>query len=101
MNKKQTKPLSESQVQTKTIAAFEVLGWYVVKNIQTNKNGFPDLTLYKNSKTFFIECKKERKNECDPLQLYRHKELLQKGFLTIIVNDLITLNHAIESSKFL
>ena len=58
---------------------FELLGWYVVKIIQCNKNGMPDLMLLKSGKTFFIECKAE-KGRLSELQKYRHEQLREEGF---------------------
>ena len=33
----------ESAIQSKVIKELEAHGWYVVKLVQTNKNGIPDL----------------------------------------------------------
>lgn len=62
-------------------------GWLVVKIIQSNRNGWPDLQCHKDGKTFFIECKAEGK-QLPPLQLLRHHELKQKGFNVFTINQL-------------
>ena len=82
MSKKLTlnlKRLRESILQSKIIHHFELLGWYVVKIIQCNKNGMPDLMLLRDGKTFFIECKAE-KGRLSELQKYRHEQLQELGF---------------------
>ena len=73
------KNLRESILQSKVIRHFELLGWYVVKIIQCNKNGMPDLMLLRDGKTFFIECKAE-KGRLTQLQKYRHEQLQELGF---------------------
>ena len=78
--------LPESLIQRKTIKAYEAQGWLVVKIIQTNRNGWPDLQCHKNGETVFIEVKKEGKTKLDPLQLLRHEQLAKQGFKVIIVN---------------
>lgn len=71
--------MRESILQGKILKHFELLGWYVVKIIQCNKNGMPDLMLLKGGKTFFIECKAE-KGRLSELQKYRHEQLEEEGF---------------------
>lgn len=71
--------MKESILQSKVLRHFELLGWYVVKIIQCNKNGMPDLMLLKGGKTFFIECKAE-KGKLSELQKYRHEQLQEEGF---------------------
>ena len=71
--------MRESILQSKIIKHFELLGYYVVKIIQCNKNGMPDLMLLKEGHTFFIECKAE-KGRLSELQKYRHEQLIEQGF---------------------
>jgi Holliday junction resolvase len=71
--------LRESIIQSKVIKHFELKGYLVVKIIQCNKNGMPDLMLLKDGKTFFIECKTE-KGRLSELQKYRHEQLQEHGF---------------------
>lgn len=75
--------MKESFIQSKIIKDLEAAGWMVVKLIQTNKNGIPDLLCLKNKETVFIEVKSE-KGIVSELQKYRHRQLAQQNFLTII-----------------
>ena len=78
----------ESSVQRKIIKHYEQQGFFVLKVIVCNKKGFPDLILFKDGKTFFIEVKREGE-EPKPLQLVRHEQLTNLGFTvkTIIGYD--------------
>ena len=51
----------------------------VVKLIQTNCNGIPDLMCLKNGKTIFVEVKQPGREPTE-LQKYRHAELIKQGF---------------------
>jgi Holliday junction resolvase len=65
----------------------ELQGWYLLKVIQSNKNGTPDLICFKDGKAFFIECKSET-GKLSELQKYRHQELKSKGFNVFTINQL-------------
>lgn len=81
----------ESCVQHEIITYLERCGWYVVKLIQTNKNGIPDLLCVKDGQTMFVEVKREKQN-AKPLQNYRMNELIQHGataFVAHSVGDVI------------
>jgi hypothetical protein len=93
--------LRESIIQSKTIVAFEKSGWMVIKLIQTNRNGIPDLMCLKDGKTVFIECKTEDKNKVDPLQKYRHNELRKNGFLVKIINNINQIQDVINQCSFI
>lgn len=93
--------MRESIIQSKTIIAFEKSGWMVVKLIQTNRNGIPDLMCLKDGKTVFIECKTENKSKVDPLQTYRHNELRKKGFLVKIINNINQIEDVINQCSFI
>jgi Holliday junction resolvase len=97
----QPKKLKESLIQRKTIEAFTAAGWIVVKNIQTNLNGWPDLTCYKSSVTLFIECKAAGVTKIPPLQEYRHKQLKQQRFTVIVINDINQIQNAITTGSHL
>jgi len=60
------------------VKKYEADGWYVVKIIQCNKPGFPDLMLIKDGEVFFIEVKTAT-GVVRPLQKYRHDELRKQG----------------------
>ena len=52
------KIIREAPFQKRIIAGLEKKGWYVIKLIQTNKNGIPDLlALKKGYRPLFIEVK--------------------------------------------
>ncbi|MBO9592762.1 MAG: VRR-NUC domain-containing protein [Niabella sp.] len=69
----------ESVIQSATISELESMGWYVVKLIQTNTNGIPDLMCLKAGKAFFIEVKRIGEKPT-ALQKYRHDQLRKIGF---------------------
>ena len=81
----------ESCVQREIIRYLEGCSWYVVKLIQTNKNGIPDLMAVREGKCIFVEVKRE-KQTAKPLQNYRMNELKQHGttaFVAHSVEDVI------------
>ena len=95
--------MKESDIQHDIIHFFERHGWYVVKIIQSNKNGWPDLQCHKNGVTLFVEVKSE-KGIVSELQHYRHKQLRDKGFIVIITSslnqleyELINLSHQLRT----
>ena len=88
--------MKESDLQYDIIKWLESVGWYVVKHIQTNRNGFPDLSAYKNGFCIFIEVKTPIGKVAE-LQKYRHKQLAQFGFTTIITTNLKDLQDVINS----
>lgn len=68
----------ESVLQSKIIKLLGGSGWFVVKIIQSNKNGIADLYCYKNGRTVWIETKQKNKL-LRPLQRYRQKEVINYG----------------------
>jgi Holliday junction resolvase len=76
----------ESDIQAKIIRNLTKKGWYVVKNIQTTKNGWPDLSCLKDGVTVYVEVKKPDESP-DPLQLYRHKEIRATGHKVYVTAD--------------
>jgi Holliday junction resolvase len=80
--------MREQQIQSKKIKQLEDQGYYVIKLINTNKNGIPDLiAIPKNSDVLFVEVKGP-KGKLSKLQEYRIKELNQHGIKTQICRDL-------------
>ncbi len=74
-----------SKLQTKTIKEYESKGYFVINLSITNNNGIADLLCLKQGETpLFIECK-EVNDTIKPLQLYRQKELIKRGFQSIIL----------------
>lgn len=78
--------MRESEIQSKIIKYLESKDWIVVKIIQTNKNGWPDLQAHKDGQTIFIEVKGPN-GRLSELQKYRLKKLQEKGFKTIIATS--------------
>jgi hypothetical protein len=76
--------MTEQQIQSKRIKELEAEGYYVIKLIQTNKNGIPDLlAIPPNSDVLFSEVKTP-KGRVSALQKYRLKELEDYGYNTEI-----------------
>lgn len=76
----------ESKIQAAIKAKFERAGWIVVKLIQTNYNGIPDLMCLKNGKTIFVEVKQPNR-EASELQKFRHYELTNQGFQVYVLTS--------------
>jgi hypothetical protein len=71
--------MREQQIQTQKIKELEKEGYYVIKLINTNKNGIPDLlAIPKNSDILFVEVKGPN-GKVSKLQEFRMKELEQHG----------------------
>lgn len=71
--------MKEQQIQSKKIKELEAQGYYVIKLINTNKNGIPDLiAIPPNSDVLFVEVKGPN-GKVSKLQEFRHKELEEKG----------------------
>jgi len=79
--------MTEQQIQTKKIKELEAQGYYVIKLMNTNKNGIPDLiAIPRNSDVLFIEVK-SGKNKTSKLQDFRIKELNEHGITTEIFRN--------------
>lgn len=71
--------MTEQQIQAKKIKQLEAQGYYVIKLINTNKNGIPDLiAIPPNSDVLFIEVKGP-KGKVSKLQEFRINELKKHG----------------------
>lgn len=74
--------MTEQKIQNARIKQLESEGYYVIKLIQTNKNGIPDLVaLHPDGDILFSEVKKPD-GKLSKLQEYRLKELQKHGFRT-------------------
>ena len=73
--------MTEQKIQTRRIKQLEAEGYYVLKLIQTNKNGLPDLLALKDGEILFSEVKRPN-GKLSKLQEYRLKELKEHGFKT-------------------
>jgi Holliday junction resolvase len=78
--------MKESIVQSKIISQLEAWGWYVVKLIQTNTNGIPDLMAMRNGKVVFIEVKRQGEYP-GALQKHRMNEINAKGVMAFWVDN--------------
>lgn len=85
---------SESIIQREIIRHLEGDGWYVLKLIQTNKNGIPDLLAIRQGVTIFVEVKRAGA-KARPLQEYRMKQLKQQGIKAIVAHSLEELKDKI------
>lgn len=72
--------MSESTHQARRIRQLEAEGYYVIKLIQTNKNGIPDLLALKPTGEIYFEEVKGVKGKASKLQEYRIQELKNLGF---------------------
>ena len=71
--------MTEQQIQAKKIKELEAQGFYVIKLINTNKNGIPDLiAIPPNSDVQFVEVKKPD-GKMSKLQEFRKRELENHG----------------------
>lgn len=71
--------MKEQQIQAKKIKELEAQGFYVIKLINTNKNGIPDLiAIPPASDVQFIEVKKPD-GKMSKLQEFRKRELENHG----------------------
>lgn len=68
----------EQQLQKKIITKLEQDGYFVLKIIKANKNGYPDLIAVKNNNTIFVEVKRPT-GKLSALQKVRIEELRSKG----------------------
>jgi Holliday junction resolvase len=76
--------MREQQIQTKKIKELEAQGYYVIKLVNTNKNGIPDLiAIPPNSDVLFVEVKGPN-GKVSKLQEFRLKELEKHGVKTEI-----------------
>lgn len=77
----------ESKIQNRIIKRLERSGWYVVKIIQTTKNGWPDLQAVKDGRTIYIEVKAAN-GKLSELQKYRHMELRKAGAKVFTIKNI-------------
>ena len=70
--------MTEQAIQKKIITQLEKQGYFVLKLIKCNKNGYPDLIAIKENETIFIEVKRPE-GVLSELQKVRIKELRSRG----------------------
>ena len=75
--------MTEQKIQSKRIKQLEADGYYVIKLIQTNKKGIPDLVaIKKDCQCVLFSEVKTPKGKLSKLQEYRLKQLDEHGFKT-------------------
>jgi len=77
----------ESVIQSKIINEAKKNGYLVLKVVKCNMNGYPDITLFKDNKTIFVEVKNEKGIQSE-IQKYIQKQLESKGFEYYLVRSL-------------
>ena len=68
-----------SKYQTEIIKEYKSKGHIVWNVIKLSDSGYPDLAIFKDGKTIFIEVKEENDN-LKELQKFRIDELINQGF---------------------
>ena len=77
----------ESKIQASCLKYAKSKGWYVLKIIKCNVNGFPDSVIFKDGKTIFVEVKALIGKQ-SALQVYQQKQLEAQGFKYYLINNL-------------
>jgi len=77
----------ESKIQASCLKYAKSKGWFVLKVIKCNVNGFPDSALFKDGKTIFVEFKAEKGSQ-SILQKYVESELVNNGFKYYLIRSL-------------
>lgn len=84
--------MREAEIQKKITSNLIKKEWLVIKLIQTNCNGIPDLLCLKAGAAVFIEVKQPGQQPRD-LQKYRHDKLRKQGFEVIVATSLTDIEH--------
>lgn len=106
------KTMLESGTQRVIIINLEKAGYYVLKIIQSTKNGIPDVMAFKKDKRkficFMVEVKrpgdtsvKRADTKPDPLQDWRHREMNAFGMQTFVAVSWEELKEALTQKKYL
>jgi Holliday junction resolvase-like predicted endonuclease len=78
--------MTEAAYQAKLIRHYEAEGWTVLKLMQVQKAGYPDLLLLKPDAVRWVEVKGP-KGRTSKMQNYRIAELRGKGFTVEILRS--------------
>lgn len=79
--------MKESIIQSKCINYAKSQGWICCKIIKCSINGFPDLSMFKNGNTIFVEFKNEKGVQSE-LQKYVESELTKQKFSYYLIRSL-------------
>ena len=82
----------ESVIQSKIISEAKKNGSLVLKVVKCNINGYPDITLFKDNLTIFVEVKNEKGVQSE-IQKYVQKQLEKQGFKYYLVRSLEEFKH--------
>ena len=77
----------ESVIQSKIINEAKKNGYLVLKVVKCNINGYPDITLFKDNLTIFVEVKSEKGIQSE-IQKYVQKQLEKQGFKYYLIKSL-------------
>ena len=75
-----------SKYQSKIIKKYKSEGWIVIKTIKLSDSGYPDLFIFKDGQTKFIEVKKGN-DSLKELQKFRIDELIKQGFDAFCIHE--------------
>lgn len=78
---------TEQQIQTEIIKYASLNNWLVVNTIKLSISGMPDLFLFKNGTTIFIEVKNETGKQSE-LQKVRQRQLQKQGFICEVIRSI-------------
>ena len=86
----------ESIIQSKIINEAKKNGYLVLKVVKCNLNGYPDITLFKNNSTIFVEVKNEKGIQSE-IQKYIQKQIELQGFKYYLVRSLEEFKQKIKN----
>lgn len=87
--------MKESVIQSKISNYAKKNGWLVIKTIKLSDSGYPDLFMFKDGKTIFIEVKTEIGIQSE-LQKLRQIQLRDKGFTCEVCRSLEEFKNIIK-----
>jgi len=86
----------ESLIQSKIINEAKKNGYLVLKVVKCNITGYPDITLFKDNSTIFVEVKNEKGIQSE-IQKYVQKQLETQGFKYYLVRSLDEFKQKIKN----
>jgi len=85
----------ESIIQSKIITYAKKNNFIVLKVVKCNLNGYPDITLFKDNNTIFVEVKNEKGKQSE-IQKYIQKQIELQGFKYYLVRSLEEFKQIID-----
>jgi hypothetical protein len=86
----------ESLIQSKIINEAKKNGYLVLKVVKCNITGYPDITLFKDNSTIFVEVKNEKGIQSE-IQKYVQNQLETQGFKYYLVRSLDEFKQKIKN----